>query len=159
MGTSPRVRGKPHRRKRRRSVGRYIPASAGEAKSSAKPVLAGRVHPRECGGSSVPSNSRKDAPGTSPRVRGKPLSSILSTRGIRYIPASAGEALSRAFAYKSNKSMNRYVATPFYGSGFARTRNNPSYKVNSFGGSPSVRTPCRSTDPGAAHVITMEPCS
>ena len=52
-----------------------------------------KVHPRECGGSRMGPGSTRRASGTSPRVRGKPMILRMRSVCLRYIPASAGEAV------------------------------------------------------------------
>ena len=92
LGTSPRVRGKLICGAVRVSPMRYIPACAGEAAGSLRPLVRTGVHPRVCGGSV---NTRKLlflTKGTSPRVRGKPLWMPGGIASKRYIPACAGEA-------------------------------------------------------------------
>ena len=54
------------------------------------------VHPRVCGGSRKICACCRCGTGTSPRVRGKPLSCVASRSEGRYIPACAGEAAERA---------------------------------------------------------------
>ena len=70
-GSSPRVRGKPLRR---RVVGRrvgLIPACAGKTACGRTPAGVTGAHPRVCGENSSPRSSRLADSGSSPRVRGK----------------------------------------------------------------------------------------
>ena len=74
-GTSPRVRGKLPKSLRLLAAKRYIPARAGEATTAAADAQSGTVHPRACGGSRKVWDARWRTHGTSPRVRGKPVTS------------------------------------------------------------------------------------
>ena len=90
-GLSPRVRGN---RPVEGIVGLRagsIPASAGEPSCSSPTSLAGRVYPRECGGTRCDGADALDGRGLSPRVRGnrRRLPRQSDLRGS--IPASAGE--------------------------------------------------------------------
>ena len=92
LGASPRVRGKLGGRLLAASPGGCIPACAGEASSATPPPSRGQVHPRVCGGSRQLMDWADDAPGASPRVRGKrPAGDDLGPHQ-RCIPACAGEA-------------------------------------------------------------------
>ena len=94
-GTSPRVRGKRCLTPGIRPTLRYIPARAGEALLSVGNRQLFGVHPRACGGSWYLVRANPCAPGTSPRVRGKPGPGD-RVRGCRgYILARAGEARGR----------------------------------------------------------------
>ena len=92
-GLSPRVRGNP------RSVFfnlywlRSIPACAGEPPRAYPIAAAWRVYPRVCGGTLAAQPSPSDGPGLSPRVRGNPLTAIVTWRIDGSIPACAGEPL------------------------------------------------------------------
>ena len=94
-GPSPRVRGKPTRRRPPCRRPRSIPASAGE--TLLLPAGDGelRVHPRECGGNEPRLLGVGGQLGPSPRVRGKHQDR--PGRGVwgGSIPASAGETTSR----------------------------------------------------------------
>ena len=98
VGSSPRVRGT--RRKRRRAIrwGRFIPASAGNARLSGRPLLGAAVHPRECGERAYHAGETGVARGSSPRVRGTHAEGVMRTLHERFIPASAGNAARRARA-------------------------------------------------------------
>ena len=92
-GTSPRVRGKLPTVETQYVCTGYIPASAGEARTSDSKRAVPTVHPRECGGSVVGVRKRNERTGTSPRVRGKHGICRVGNIDGRYIPASAGEAV------------------------------------------------------------------
>ena len=95
-GTSPRVRGKRHELDIEVSQQRYIPACAGEATARSRRRAKAAVHPRVCGGSSSAATSTFSTTGTSPRVRGKLFRARRRPARRRYIPACAGEAVTRA---------------------------------------------------------------
>jgi len=90
-GPSPRVRGKRSGRSLRERDVRSIPASAGETRGRHRSRRIRPVHPRECGGNTVPSSRSRREAGPSPRVRGKHLAARPLTRWEGSIPASAGE--------------------------------------------------------------------
>ena len=91
-GLSPRVRGKPRRKRRRHRPAGSIPACAGEATTPAAIAIIPRVYPRVCGGSAATHARIAAQRGLSPRVRGKRYVLPNSRRKIRSIPACAGEA-------------------------------------------------------------------
>ena len=72
-GSSPRVRGKPvrHRPPPRRQ--RLIPARAGKTRAGSASPGASQAHPRACGENETATWIAVTMPGSSPRVRGKPL--------------------------------------------------------------------------------------
>ena len=111
-GLSPRVRGNRQARRQTKSIGRSIPACAGEpeprvwhwrAASRSIPACAGEptprkrwtpphgVYPRVCGGTVTRSHSTRWTPGLSPRVRGNRLFPRGHQRLPGSIPACAGE--------------------------------------------------------------------
>ena len=92
IGTSPRVRGKPHRAPALPDRAGYIPACAGEALVANNSALFLWVHPRVCGGSFWRLVGCPDFSGTSPRVRGKRFLRFRCEGQNGYIPACAGEA-------------------------------------------------------------------
>ena len=99
-GSSPRMRGTPPWSPRSRGRAGIIPAYAGNTSSGQVLDLTYRDHPRVCGEHLEPSPVQNSTAGSSPRMRGTPvsLSSIVNTRGI--IPAYAGNTL----AAQSSKS-------------------------------------------------------
>ena len=92
-GLSPRVRGKPTHGADFTSLGRSIPACAGEARAHSPNAGRHRVYPRVCGGSVGNLISSANGGGLSPRVRGKPGKQLHRRGRHRSIPACAGEAL------------------------------------------------------------------
>ena len=73
VGSSPRVRGTPGRRRYRRRSGRFIPACAGNAVRAMRLARSPPVHPRVCGERFVFLPRPFFAGGSSPRVRGTRL--------------------------------------------------------------------------------------
>ena len=112
-GSSPRVRGTPHRPDPRRRGDRFIPACAGNSVSVSVWLLSRAVHPRVCGelparldcehdrrrfipacaGNSCESHLPSDGQGgSSPRVRGTRGGNPAANLGRRFIPACAGNS-------------------------------------------------------------------
>ena len=90
-GSSPRVRGKLSARPPG-GIGRgLIPARAGKTWASRSLVCGKRAHPRACGENTAWAACWGTTPGSSPRVRGKPV--VLQARPCRggLIPARAGK--------------------------------------------------------------------
>ena len=92
LGSSPRVRGTLVAENIRRLLRRFIPASAGNAPSPACCASTTPVHPRECGERSHQTCTPWERAGSSPRVRGTPLTPRRRPAPPRFIPASAGNA-------------------------------------------------------------------
>ena len=90
-GSSPRVRGKPCRTRRNGNPRGLIPACAGKTPSQKSPHEDAAAHPRVCGENKVGEKRASSEPGSSPRVRGKPLSAELAASCHRLIPACAGK--------------------------------------------------------------------
>ena len=91
-GSSPRVRGTLYQVVAALSDYRFIPASAGNAKTLRIKVKAESVHPRECGERLMVVQRMRVYAGSSPRVRGTLSDQPGITVGLRFIPASAGNA-------------------------------------------------------------------
>ena len=89
-GSSPRVRGTPHRECAERRVSRFIPAGAGNTSQRVRRASREPVHPRGCGEHLGQFSEVFDYYGSSPRVRGTRLSSRKMRRIPRFIPAGAG---------------------------------------------------------------------
>ncbi len=90
-GSSPRMRGKPQRGRRRQRRDRIIPAHAGQT-TPARPLGAPPSdHPRACGANVACSRSRMPMTGSSPRMRGKRALPEPIKLHLRIIPAHAGQ--------------------------------------------------------------------
>ena len=90
-GSSPRVRGKPHRQRQPPDEAGLIPARAGKTGGSVCRSASQAAHPRACGENAGATTTDMATPGSSPRVRGKPEMTppIVSNAGL--IPARAGK--------------------------------------------------------------------
>ena len=91
-GSSPPVRGTPHRHRGARTRRRFIPACAGNANSPSQPSAGKTVHPRLCGERSLMRCLVKPKRGSSPPVRGTQQAGVRRVVGVRFIPACAGNA-------------------------------------------------------------------
>ncbi len=92
-GSSPRVRGTPRADPPPSARQRFIPARAGNAVPRAASRRCRPVHPRACGERGGAQSERRQAIGSSPRVRG--TRELIRVVGVnhRFIPARAGNAL------------------------------------------------------------------
>ena len=90
-GSSPRVRGKRHPRRRRGHEDRLIPARAGKTTRGRENRLQRWAHPHACGENVLARHQLLHQAGSSPRVRGKRRGCPCSTGGWRLIPARAGK--------------------------------------------------------------------
>ena len=90
-GLSPRVRGNRRGPLAAPVASGSIPAGAGEPRRSASGGTTPRVYPRGCGGTSLSDETTSRPTGLSPRVRGNPQSTSLTTTSGGSIPAGAGE--------------------------------------------------------------------
>ena len=70
-GSSPRMRGKPQRRRGRHQGHRFIPAHAGKTFRRRGASVPSWVHPRACGENVVEAAATLVVAGSSPRMRGK----------------------------------------------------------------------------------------
>ena len=91
VGSSPRVRGKPHHSRHARHVQRLIPARAGKTRPLFRFLFTRTAHPRVCGENTTGVAKARRAAGSSPRVRGKPREYIAAVSGGGLIPACAGK--------------------------------------------------------------------
>ena len=96
-GSSPRVRGTPHRSFCARFRLRFIPACAGNALYRSHCRQRPSVHPRVCGERDLPARTVDAEPGSSPRVRGTRDCRVGNGCHVRFIPACAGNALLPSF--------------------------------------------------------------
>ena len=90
-GSSPRMRGKHFHEVRVFDLGRIIPAHAGQTLPRGPRIRPWSDHPRACGANWVLGQHVNVAPGSSPRMRGKPMTRCSRCSGIRIIPAHAGQ--------------------------------------------------------------------
>ncbi len=97
-GSSPRVRGTRARARSRPPNRRFIPAGAGNAADDLSDRASGAVHPRGCGERSCSVATPTPLGGSSPRVRGTLRLRSTSKPRRRFIPAGAGNAISRCSA-------------------------------------------------------------
>ena len=92
IGSSPRVRGTVHFVDLGPSVGRFIPARAGNRKRRTRGGLRAAVHPRACGEQLRARSAVTSSAGSSPRVRGTARRAQTHPAGGRFIPARAGNS-------------------------------------------------------------------
>ena len=90
-GSSPRMRGKLGRSREQLAHVGLIPACAGKTDPCRHCPYPRRAHPRVCGENLTICFQRFRASGSSPRVRGKQLRSLVGRRRGRLIPACAGK--------------------------------------------------------------------
>ena len=90
-GSSPRMRGKPRLRLRRLSMGRIIPAHAGQTRKACGCPCTATDHPRACGANSIVTPNLLLPVGSSPRMRGKHGGRHDRDLPARIIPAHAGQ--------------------------------------------------------------------
>ena len=95
IGSSPRGRGTHHRARDAVLVDRFIPAWAGNTMSCFRAEKASSVHPRVGGEHNNYLVFGDFLTGSSPRGRGTQVSSTLALDRRRFIPAWAGNTLSR----------------------------------------------------------------
>ena len=95
-GSSPRVRGTHMPGHGERQLLRFIPACAGNAFYDNSDAAKSAVHPRVCGERTAKVRFGNDGAGSSPRVRGTLAWVGQWEAGLRFIPACAGNAASRA---------------------------------------------------------------
>ena len=91
QGLSPRVRGNQEQRDWILGSFRSIPACAGEPTRVGRPINAGPVYPRVCGGTTIRPSWTRSTRGLSPRVRGNLHRRHPGNAAQRSIPACAGE--------------------------------------------------------------------
>ena len=165
-GSSPRVRGKPHRQRQPPDEAGLIPARAGKTGGSVCRSASQAAHPRACGENVVCSAMSFGFPGSSPRVRGKPHRQRQPPDEAGLIPARAGKTGGSVCRSASQAAHPRAcgengggfgLGGPFLGSS-PRVRGKPSGR--SPGWRPPRLIPARagktlaaelSTTPGAAH--------
>ena len=129
-GSSPRVRGTRLARLTCRRLNRFIPASAGNAGNHRHEGPGAPVHPRECGERVQPRPIKLDRAGSSPRVRGTHPSRNCRIRSIRFIPASAGNAM---------EFQHIIPGGPVHPRECGERRHRPAHHNHDRGSSPRVR--------------------
>ena len=92
IGSSPRLRGTDPFLHSWRSVGRFIPAPAGNRQLRFRWRTAGPVHPRACGEQLSLLRGAASDSGSSPRLRGTGVRPVKVTVCWRFIPAPAGNS-------------------------------------------------------------------
>ena len=91
FGSSPQVRGKQHKIRWRDQPVRLIPAGAGKTGRALRSSLLSQAHPRRCGENAASAVESAFEHGSSPQVRGKPLTDEEKYQAMRLIPAGAGK--------------------------------------------------------------------
>ena len=130
LGSSPRVRGKPHDARRARGASGLIPACAGKTPSSPRSSGAGEAHPRVCGENRGGWGGRRAQRGSSPRVRGKPRGPAAHRAPPGLIPACAG---------KTRWICSRLWVLPAHPRVCGENRLRGFSRVRAWGSSPRVR--------------------
>ena len=89
-GSSPRMRGTRSLSGGSKSSQRIIPADAGNTAPCPIPITVSQDHPRGCGEHSSPGSVGRRPWGSSPRMRGTPVTATVGHDENRIIPADAG---------------------------------------------------------------------
>ena len=89
-GSSPLARGTEHVRRAANSLGRFIPAGAGNSQAILRPSSAYSVHPRWRGEQETRRRFDDGHRGSSPLARGTAAIGLSARRACRFIPAGAG---------------------------------------------------------------------
>ena len=129
MGLSPRVRGSPQHRKRKRQSRGSIPASAGQPFRRRSSIIALWVYPRECGAAGSKASQRMVPEGLSPRVRGSRRRRCPARLWRRSIPASAGQPSSAVSSLRGDQVYPRECGAAKYGVNELRTLSGLSPRV------------------------------
>ena len=93
IGSPPRMRGKPRRRRFDSPINRITPADAGKTQFLMLAPRRDQDHPRGCGENSLKRHSRDIFPGSPPRMRGKQSKITNAANRDRITPADAGKTL------------------------------------------------------------------
>ena len=128
-GPSPRVRGKQLRTTSCLTIGRSIPACAGETQACSQVHGASPVHPRVCGGNAASAPARLPHLGPSPRVRGKHADRRRLRSGPGSIPACAGETKAESVGQPTPTVHPRVCGGNPRGAASARGPSGPSPRV------------------------------
>ena len=112
-GSSPRMRGKPIHIIQHDPVPRIIPAHAGQTRWCRTGLVAASDHPRACGANGLMVMESFGGEGSSPRMRGKPLTNSYAKATERIIPAHAGQTgTARLWFYLSSDHPRACGANP-----------------------------------------------
>ena len=106
-GSFPRVRGKRQVRHQGIIVARLIPACAGKTRRLWAWRPPSPAHPRACGENVLAASSASSTPGSSPRVRGKPIEQQFLRARVGLIPARAGKTPSTTSPKKARPAHPR----------------------------------------------------
>ena len=106
-GSSPRVRGKRHRRRLQQMRLGLIPARAGKTASAWVLAAPSRAHPRACGENPASGLGVSISAGSSPRVRGKPRPMGRGRAPGGLIPARAGKTSARRSTSRATRAHPR----------------------------------------------------
>ena len=98
-GSSPRLRGTVFLSVGRYRDTRFIPAPAGNSDEARSFFLRNPVHPRACGEQRSARRTPNHETGSSPRLRGTELEHGSRADRLRFIPAPAGNSVSRSHRY------------------------------------------------------------
>ena len=110
-GSSPRMRGKRLHDRCHRQRGRIIPAHAGQTHALSWRRGHSADHPRACGANMYDNSRIHGLFGSSPRMRGKPHVVDDLDRGVRIIPAHAGQTV-RFYAKTLERwTLNNWIRT------------------------------------------------
>ena len=101
-GSSPRMRGTPRRRLRRRLSDRFIPAYAGNTINRRASRIRKPVHPRVCGEHTIHRRVTAERNGSSPRMRGTRWERLDRNNVTRFIPAYAGNTPDRPAEFQQD---------------------------------------------------------
>ena len=130
FGSSPRMRGKLVWVALGWRPPRIIPAHAGQTRYPPRPSCGPADHPRACGANGIPSAPWSATHGSSPRMRGEPITLFSCSGYERIIPAHAGQT---SWCWRT-----RRLGTDHPRACGANT-NNTGADQNVFGSSPHMR--------------------
>ena len=149
-GPSPRVRGSPRSRPRRRGNLGSIPACAGKPGRRGHRARHPPVHPRVCGEAARCRRRRLAGWGPSPRVRGSPLGGAVKGRGVGSIPACAGKPAVRQPAGRGDTVHPRVCGEAHRSTADLRHSAGPSPRVRGSLLCHRSPTQCRGSIPACA---------
>ena len=141
-GSSPRMRGKLCWAWASRSSRGLIPAHAGKTLRRVQLTIQDEAHPRACGENPAMNASANGLVGSSPRMRGKRVTTSRHLTYFRLIPAHAGKTLGSTIIRDSSRAHPRACGENTERSGVLALRSVRSWKTLSFPSSLKV-THCR----------------